>query len=89
MYFMVVYLMGFCGTPNNGSRCVYDSCVLWGILPSAGLPSLVSMGRLLPCLTVFCLLLFDYCLLEACTFLKRDGRAIDLEERVRVGNLEE
>lgn len=88
MYAVTVSLVFLC-TPNNGSRCVYDSCVLWGILPSAGLPSLVSMGRLLPCLTVFCLLLFDYCLLEACTFLKRDGRAIDLEERVRVGNLEE
>ena len=69
MYAVTVSLVFLC-TPNNGSRCVYDSCVLWGILPSAGLPSLVSMGRLLPCLTVFCFVRFGCCLLGACSFLK-------------------
>ena len=43
----------------------------WDSFLPVGLPCLVSVWGLLPCFIVFYFVMFAYCLLEACSFLKR------------------
>lgn len=76
MLWMLVYC--FCGTPNCGSSYVSDSYACsWDSFPLVGLPCPASVGEFLPCLTVFCFIMFGYCLLQACSFLMKHSKGMN------------
>jgi hypothetical protein len=35
------------------------------------------VGEFLPCLTVFCFIMFGYCLLQACSFLMKHSKGMN------------
>lgn len=50
-----------------------------------GFPCQASIGSLLPCLIVTCSVVLGCFLLEACSFMKGNGRGMRMEERGRGG----
>lgn len=67
---------------SDSSVCSQDSFL------SDGLPCPASVCGLLPCLAVFCFVVFSGCLLETCSFLMGDGGKVNWR-RVEIGEMEE
>lgn len=75
MYMLWLLAWWFCGTPDSGSGCVFDSFACsWDLFPPIGFPSPTSIKRLLPYLIVSRFVVFGCHLSEACSFLKRKQR---------------
>lgn len=77
-YMLCLLVWCFHGTANCRSRCVSLFCLLLGVFPPVRLPSPALVWQFLPCLILFCFVVFGGCLLEDCSFLMRVGGGLDM-----------
>jgi hypothetical protein len=69
----------FYGTPKCVNECVLESCAFSWALPSIGLSYPLLMGFFFK-LAMYHFVMFGY-LSEACSFLMRDRKGVDLDGR--------